>query len=548
MKKLQKLSVMLDCSRDAVYTVPTLKNFIDLLAKMGYKSLQLYTEDLYPICDPHFGYLRGRYTKEDLKELDAYCAAKGIELVPCIQTLAHLGGFLRWENDFTDIDDIMLADCDKTYEIVESMFATCAECFQSRRINVGMDEAHKLGLGKYLDKNGYTNRTEILIKHLKRVIEIANKYGFKPMMWSDMFFRLANHGNYSVPEEKFAKEVIEKVPQEVQLVFWDYYHMDKPYYDGMIQAHKQFKNDILFAGGAWAWSGPVPHNDFSNRANEAAMASCLENGVKEFIVTVWKDDGAESSLYSILPSLFAASQMAKGVFDYEVIKSKFKRTFKVDYDAFIKLDAPDDVHPETLVNPCKNVFYSDPFLGMFDYTVDEKNTAHFEKLEGELKTLAKGKYGYIFRTMSALCGVMKIKYALGVRTRAAYQAGDKAALKVLIEDYKQLEKNLEVYYKAFRAQWEAEAKTYGWEVHDIRLGSLIRRVQNCRRRIAEYLEGKTAEIAELAENILPYDKGWRIWSTEEAQKKYEKNMPPMKKGEALETNNWINIAMIKPNM
>ena len=47
MKTDKLLGVMLDCSRDAVYTVETLKNYFRLLKKMGYNSVQLYTEDTY---------------------------------------------------------------------------------------------------------------------------------------------------------------------------------------------------------------------------------------------------------------------------------------------------------------------------------------------------------------------------------------------------------------------------------------------------------------------------------------------------------------------
>ena len=92
-KNTKRLGVMLDCSRGAVYTVEALKKYIDVLAKMGYNSLQLYTEDTYEIKEePYFGYMRGRYSADELRQLDSYAASKGIELIPCIQTLAHLSG------------------------------------------------------------------------------------------------------------------------------------------------------------------------------------------------------------------------------------------------------------------------------------------------------------------------------------------------------------------------------------------------------------------------------------------------------------------------
>ena len=93
----RSLGVLLDCSRDAVYSVPALKTFIGLIAGMGYTSLQLYTEDTYTLeNEPYFGRFRGRYSRAELQELDAFAASEGVELVPCIQTLAHLGGALRW--------------------------------------------------------------------------------------------------------------------------------------------------------------------------------------------------------------------------------------------------------------------------------------------------------------------------------------------------------------------------------------------------------------------------------------------------------------------
>ena len=74
-----EFGVMLDCSRNAVRTVDTLKAFIDNLALMGYNQLQLYTEDTYEIDgEPYFGYQRGRYTREEIKEIDAY--ARGYDI------------------------------------------------------------------------------------------------------------------------------------------------------------------------------------------------------------------------------------------------------------------------------------------------------------------------------------------------------------------------------------------------------------------------------------------------------------------------------------
>ena len=149
--------VMIDCSCNGVMKVEAVKRLIDVLSKMGYNLLELCTDDTYKIeSEPYFGYLRGGYSKAEIQEMDAYAKEHGIELVPCIQTLAHFTNLVKLPHyaDIVDCSNILLVDEPKTYELIEKMFATLAECYTTRNINIGMDEAHMLGLGKYLQKHG----------------------------------------------------------------------------------------------------------------------------------------------------------------------------------------------------------------------------------------------------------------------------------------------------------------------------------------------------------------------------------------------------------
>ena len=196
--KYQKFGVMLDCSRNAVMNVESLKKFIDCLAKMCYNTLELYMEDTFEVKDePLFGYLRGRYTGEELKEVDAYAITRGVELIPAIQTLAHFTALdKRHYENIIDCTDILLIDEAKTYEFIENIFKSLAENFTSRNVNIGMDEAYLVGCGKYLDEHGYQDRTELLARHLSKVMKNAEKYGFKAHMWSDIFVRMGSGETY----------------------------------------------------------------------------------------------------------------------------------------------------------------------------------------------------------------------------------------------------------------------------------------------------------------------------------------------------------------
>ena len=209
MKKTKTLGVMLDVSRNAVMNMDNLKRFLSVLAKMGYNCLFLYAEDTYEIeGEPYFGYMRGRYTAEEMREMDAFATEIGIEVIPCIQTLAHLTPISRWQQYPMDTDDILMVDDEGTYELIDHMFTSLSKCFKTKRIHVGMDEAHMLGSGKHLDKYGYETVDRLMKRHLEKVSEIAEKHGYEIMVWSDMYFRPWSDGEYYIEKAKVPEEYI----------------------------------------------------------------------------------------------------------------------------------------------------------------------------------------------------------------------------------------------------------------------------------------------------------------------------------------------------
>ena len=91
--------ILLDCTRGNVVTVSRFKVWLRRLAMMGYNMAMIYVKDAYQLPDePYFGYMRGRYTKAELQEIDSYALKLGIEVIPCIELLGHMEMFLknRW--------------------------------------------------------------------------------------------------------------------------------------------------------------------------------------------------------------------------------------------------------------------------------------------------------------------------------------------------------------------------------------------------------------------------------------------------------------------
>ena len=71
--------VMLDMSRAGVMKMEKVKEYIEYMALMGLNSLMLYMEDVFEVDGlEYFGYMRGRYSKNDLKEIDQYGLQYGV--------------------------------------------------------------------------------------------------------------------------------------------------------------------------------------------------------------------------------------------------------------------------------------------------------------------------------------------------------------------------------------------------------------------------------------------------------------------------------------
>jgi hypothetical protein len=104
--------------------------------------------------------------------------------------------------------------------------------------------------------------------------------------------------------------------------------------------------------------------------------------------------------------------------------------------------------------------------------------------------------------MHALCELLAVKTTIGIRTREAYQAGEKEKLRDLLLDYDRILLWIDRFYTAFENQWMIENKPHGFDVHDIRIGGMRQRVWHCKERLEAYVAGEIKELPELEETIL----------------------------------------------
>ena len=506
--------LMLDCSRNGVMKNDKVKEMILLEALMGHNRLLLYTEDTYELKDyPYFGYLRGAYSKEDIKEFVAYGEAFGVELIPCIQTLGHLYQALKWYPMYqlSDGFDTLLVDNEDSYKFIEAMISFCRECFKSKDIHVGMDESTQMGLNRYLRLNGYKDRVEMFSRHLRKVTDLCNKYGFVPMIWSDMYFRLNSKDEEYYRDTPLPEETVKLIPNDVNLVYWDYYHDNVKTYLDMIKFHKQAPNRIIFGGGSWRWKGFAPSIQTSIEYTKCALEACVKEKIQDVFITAWGDNGNECSFFSVLPVVAeAAIYDQTGRFDEEAINSLLVALTGDTLKDFYLMDLPDEPGKKRLApsyNPSKFFLYQDLLLGLFDDQVKDEFAKNYLEHAETLKAKAPHSrlFGYIYDCLSKLCDLLAYKVDLGVKIRKSYKEGKKAELKKALPVIDEILKRVDIFHDTAEKQWMNECRSLGYENIDGRLGFLKNRLISAKQRINDYLKGKIDKIEELEKDILPFD-------------------------------------------
>lgn len=508
----RKNGAMADAS-SAVLRVETVKLMLRKMAMMGFCTFMLYTEDTYEIANrPYFGYLRGRYTRAELKELDAYALALGIELIPCIQVLGHLANHLHWDASapYRDTSAELLVGAEETYRLIDEMLSTVSDCFTTRRVHIGMDETHNLGRGGYLDRNGYRDQADLYLEHLAKVKELIDAHGLEPIMWSDMFFRLAGKGlpgynDYDL-RVTFTDELRKKIPSGITQVYWDYYNTDGNFYGTNIERHRDlFGHSPIFAGGIWCWSGLCPLYSRSLGFTVPALDACRAHGVEEMIATIW--GGLDHSLVLSLPGLaWYADYDYRGRWDPDSVKDCFARCCGASYDDLMLFELPE--HPDGgRLSLSRALLYNDPLLGVADRHIEGLETRqYYTDLTARLRAVGNlGIFAPSCDTIVKLSDLLIQKADFGVRLKTAYDEKDADALRVLADECDVIRDKVQALRESHYRSFTTYTKPQDFELHDLRYGGILIRFGTTKRRIEDYLDGKIERIEELEEPRLRMD-------------------------------------------
>ncbi len=513
--KFKDLGVMLDMQTPL--KVDFVIKYMETMAALGFTYIWLYMETSYEVKEyPFFGYMRGRYTAEELKRIDDEGTKLGLEVIPCIQTFGHLSDYLRWgaATPIKDSPECVLADCEETYEFIETLIKTVSGIFRSDKVHIGFDETRGMGLGRYLIDHDYPDRMELFCRHLVRVKEICSKYGLKPSMWSDMPFRLGGDGHTEEYDRKSViPEIVSKATAGVDMVFWDYYCTEYEPYNKTLKRHLELfpDSEVVFAGGVWILDDHIMNMPHTLNASIPALEACIDNDIQNVNATIWGSAG-NTSVEQSLPGLAVFSEYCylgkectkDDIYKVAEFATKLSRRF---------IEAISEFHlgHKHSLKLGSRLIWCDIMYELMRYNLDyveakERFIKALDIIESEevpsdpvLKECAE----VLFRTAIIKCDILK-------DLRSKYKSGDKKFLSKVANEL--IPKLLPMYERISELRvelWMRSTKPFGVEKLQFDYAGIIERLKFAQKRLNQYITGEIDIIEELEQVIL--DEGYVDW-------------------------------------
>lgn len=280
---------MLDVSRDRVPTMAELERTVALLASLKINHLQLYTEHAFAYAG-HEEVWRDAspITPDELRRLDAFCAAHGIELAANQNCFGHLTRWLDhpryrplaeltgdWDfNGFARSGPFSLCPLDPgSLALVEDLLAQLTPCVASSLVNIGCDETYDVGQGRSKAEVARRGRAAVYLDFLAQVCAVVRRHGRRPAFWGDIALE--------------HPEALDRLPADVVALAWGY-EPDAPFARWCTQ---------LQARETWVCPGTSSWRAITGRTSErranlmAAARDGLAGGARGYLVTDWGDLG-----------------------------------------------------------------------------------------------------------------------------------------------------------------------------------------------------------------------------------------------------------------
>lgn len=439
----------------------------------------------------------GKYTHEQIKEIDDYAFERGIEVIPCVQCFKHSKYIQKYEKyKGAFLDGYIIGD-DSVFELLKRYFMTCKRLFRTNRIHIGADETFDLGRKEYIQKYGFAEQGEIYMRHLRKVIALVDECGMECEMWGDMLKEMTR--KFRNGDKDCTKNYLEDFPQNIRVIEWFYGgNYDDKELENIFGCYKGV-SELAYCDAITTYPEYHPHNAVGLHTYEMHAKHIKNHNISTYLVSIWNDYQA-CSLFSCLPALFVCSVYVHGEKLNEEMKEEFEKLVGIRFDDFMLLDLMnrDDDWPRVFI---KDWLEESVFKQADIQDVDGAN-AEFAEYADKLKKVDGKEFSLIFDSMQKFAEMMSIKAELGKTIFTAYKNGEKEVLSDCVKDLAKFIERLDSFIESFNCRYVDEYLTGNDEfAANARLGGVRQNSVFCKQVLQKYLSGDLSSIEILDEQV-----------------------------------------------
>ncbi len=321
-----------DITRGKVPNLKTLKMLADRLAYYKINQLQLYVEHTFAFEGfEEMWENASPLTAKEIRDLDAYCTKRHIELVPSLSTFGHLYELLRTkkyrhlcelenqaEVPFNWPDRMLHHTIDvsnpESIQVIKNLLDQFIPLFKSEKFNICCDETFDLGRGKNKELAEKVGKGRLYVDFLKQIIGHVQGHGKTVMFWGDI---LLEHPEY-----------ISEIPKDAILLNWDY--NATPNEEKIRKITEGGLNQYL-CPGVWSWNNLVNdiRNGYENISKMAKLA--LKYNAHGLLITDWGDFGNVNSLATSIPGMIMGASFSWSASQIPTYEESCKVISRLEY-------------------------------------------------------------------------------------------------------------------------------------------------------------------------------------------------------------------------
>ncbi len=301
---------MLDISRCKVPTMQNLFSLVELLARLKYNQLQLYTEHTFRFSR-HSTVWKGcsPLTPEQILRLDRHCQKHFIELVPNFNSFGHFerwlrhsryaalaecpDGFIDHRNQRWNFGRTLSPDT-ASLDFLDELYDELLPNFSSSLFHAGCDETWELGRGKSAARVRQRGQVAVYTDYVRELYKRISSRNRGMMIWADMLLKEPDH--------------LDRIPSDLTLAQWGY-EANHPFAEECSRIATS-GHSFYVCPGTSSWTAISGRYDNCIQNIKRAAAEGLRTQAEGLLLTDWGDHGHHQYRPISYPGIIAAAANA----------------------------------------------------------------------------------------------------------------------------------------------------------------------------------------------------------------------------------------------